>query len=66
MQICLQSTWRELGVACVEFLRTADYEISWHQLAFSETRNLSNFETNQTIHVKRCGDVGRVLLSLLS
>ena len=66
MQICLQSTWRELGVARVEFLQTADYEISWNQLAFSETRNLNNFKTNKIIHVKRCGDVGWVLLSLLS
>ena len=66
MQICLQSTWRELGVACVEFLQTADYKISWNQLAFPETRNLNNFKTNQIIHVKRCGGVGWVLLSLLS
>ena len=51
----LQSTWRELGVAYVEFLQTAYYEISWNQLAFSETRNLNNFKTNQTNHVKRCG-----------
>ena len=66
MQICLQSTWRELGVTYVEFLQTADYEISWNQLAFSETINLNNFKTNQIIHVKRSGDVGWVLLSLLS
>ena len=62
----LQSTWWELGVAYVEFLQTADYEISWNQLAFSETRNLNNFKTNQTIHVNRCGDVGWEILSLLS
>ena len=62
----LQRTWRELGVACVKFLQTADYEISWNQLAFSETRNLNNFKTNQTIHVKRCEDVGWEILSLLS
>ena len=46
MQRCLQSTWRELGVAYVEFLRDADCEISWNQLAFSKTRNLNNFKTN--------------------
>ena len=66
MQICLQSTSRELGVAYVEFLQTADHKISSNQLAFSENRNLNNFKTNQIIHVKRCGDVGWVLLSLLS
>ena len=47
----LQNTWRELGVAYVKFLQTADYEILWNQLAFSETGNLNNFKTNQTIHV---------------
>ena len=66
MQRCLQSTWRELGVAYVEFLIYADCEISWNQLAFSKTRNLNNFKTNQTIHVKPCRDVGWVILSLLS
>ena len=44
MQRCLQSTWRELAVAYVEFLQTADCEISWNQLAFSETRNVNNFK----------------------
>ena len=49
-------------MAYVEFLQTADYEISLNQLAFSETRNLNIFKTNQTIHVKRFGDVGWEIL----
>ena len=56
----------ELGVAYAEFLQTADFVISGNQLAFSKTRNLNNFKTNQTIHVKLCRDVGWVILSLLS
>ena len=56
----------ELGEAYVEFLQTADCEISLNQLAFSKTRNLNNFKINQAIHVKLCGDVGWVILSLLS
>ena len=66
MQRCLQSTWRELSVAYVEFLQTADCEIFWNQLAFSKIRNLNKFKTNQTIHIKLCRDVGLVILSLLS
>ena len=66
MQRCLQSTWSELGVAYVEFLQTADCEVSWNQLAFSKARNLNNFKTNQTIHVKLCRDVGWMILNPLS
>ena len=35
MEKCLQSTWRELGVAGVKFFEHADCELSWNQLAFS-------------------------------
>ena len=66
MERFLQSTWRELGVAYVEYVQAADYEISWNQLAFKKTKNMINFKTNQTIHVKLCRDVGCAILSLLS
>ena len=59
-----RSTWRELGVAYLEFLQTADCEIFWFQFAFYKSSNLNKSKTTQIISIIFCSHGATQLYTL--